>query len=70
MPSPTDDAGFHATDAPLAKLSYSRVSLLVLRYFEWVDQPVITDEPCIHGKKQTKNSHQELRKRGEVQYTN
>ncbi|OBQ28743.1 MAG: hypothetical protein AN487_24310, partial [Anabaena sp. CRKS33] len=32
-----------------------------LRYFEWVDQPVITDEPCIHGKKQTKNFHQELK---------
>jgi hypothetical protein len=70
MPSPADDAGFHATDAPLAKLSYSRVSLLALRYFEWVDQLGITDEPCIHGKKETKIFHQELRKRGVVQYTN
>jgi hypothetical protein len=43
---------------------------LALRYFEWVDQPVITDEPCIHGKKQTKNFHQELRNSGTQELRN
>jgi hypothetical protein len=37
---------------------------LALRYFEWVDQPGITDEPCVHGKKQTKIFHQELKNSG------
>ena len=54
----------------LDKVLYVCMFFLALRYFERVDQPGITDEPCIHGKKQTKIFHQELRKRGEVQYTN
>jgi hypothetical protein len=45
-------------------LDFSPLLTLALRYFEWVDQPVITDEPCIHGKKQTKNFHQELKNSG------
>jgi hypothetical protein len=41
-----------------------------LRYFEWVDQLGITDEPCIHEKKQTKILHQELRNSGTQELRN
>jgi hypothetical protein len=44
-----------------------------LRYFEWVDQLVITHESCILGKALDKDflsGTQEIRKRGEAKHTN
>jgi hypothetical protein len=38
----------------LDKVWYVCMFFLALRYFERVDQLGITDEPCIHGKKQAK----------------
>ena len=46
------------------KAAEDHLLILAPRYFEWVDQLGITDEPFIHGKKETKIFHQELKNSG------